>query len=352
MRRVVIYTLLLFILTACLNGSSTETSYTISGQLEKEGETVYLYGWDSRYTKCDSTTSDKNGNFSISVPTDTIIPLALHMPDGRIVTLYAEPDLKATLSKDSLTGCGWSVNGGKTQALHDSISRILDSKSSYMARTAVIDSFIARHPNSEVCIMLLRRYMIEIPKPDNAHIRTRIANLSGNLQDHEYIVSTNKLINQNHSNILHKSFPGFEYKTIDGKKTTLTDFSQKYTLVTFWASWDEKSRTEMCKLRALSDSIKSETFNMLNISLDHDTGAWRSFVNSDSIAGVNVCDTAGFNSPILDKFNIKSIPFSMLVTPYQRISMYGVSFDSCVHHINSVVTKYDKEREESKKKNK
>ena len=105
MRRVVIYTLLLFILTACLNGSSTETSYTISGQLEKEGETVYLYGWDSRYTKCDSTTSDKNGNFSISVPTDTIIPLALHMPDGRIVTLYAEPDLKATLSKDSLTGC-------------------------------------------------------------------------------------------------------------------------------------------------------------------------------------------------------------------------------------------------------
>ena len=347
MKKVVIYTFLLFILTACFNGGST-ASYTISGQLEKEGEIVYLYGWDSRYTRRDSTISDRDGNFSISIQADTIMPLALHMPDGRIVTLYAEPDLKATLKKDSLMDCGWSVNGGRTQALHDSISRILDSKLGYKARTAVIDSFIAHHPNSEVCIMLLRRYMIEIPKPDNAHIRTRIGHLSGNLQDHEYIVSTNKQVNQNHSNVPHKSFPGFEYKTIDGGKVSLSDLSQKYTLVTFWASWDEKSCTEMRKLRALGDSISSERFNMLNISLDHDIEAWRNFVNSDSIAGINVCDTKGFNASILDKFNIKSIPFSILVTPYQRISKYDISIDNCIHHIDSVVAKYDKEMDEKK----
>ena len=104
----------------------------------------------------------------------------------------------------------------------------------------------------------------------------------------------------------------------------------------------------MRKLRALGDSISSERFNMLNISLDHDIEAWRNFVNSDSIAGINVCDTKGFNASILDKFNIKSIPFSILVTPYQRISKYDISIDNCIHHIDSVVAKYDKEMDEKK----
>lgn len=351
MKRIAIYTLLLFILASCINKRDNASQYTISGRLNTGEQELHLTGWDSRYEQHDSIKSDKDGNFSFTVPADTIIPLALFMPDGSIVTLYAEPGLQATLKKDSTMGCGWSVNGGKTQALHDSISRILDNKKSYNSRTAVIDSFIKHNPTNEVSIMLLRRYMIEIPEPDNAHIRARIGKLSGSLQDHEFMASTNRLVSQNHSNILHKSFPTFNYKSIDGKNIGPSNFTGKYTLVTIWASWDEKSRNGMRQLRALEDSIDSPRFGILNISLDHDTIAWRRFIENDSIVGVNVCDIKGWSSGVLEKFNIASLPFSMLVTPYQRISKYDISIGECSHYIDSIVTKHDK-NEEKKTRNK
>lgn len=349
MKRFAIYTFLLLIFVACADKKESGPQYTISGKLDKGEQTLHLYGWDSRYETHDSVICDKNGNFSISIPADTIIPLALHMPEGGIVTLYAEPGLHATLHKDSAISCGWSVKGGSMQALHDSISRILDSKSSYNSRLAVIDSFIKYHPTNEVSIMMLRRYIIEIPEPDNVHIRNRLGKLSGNLQDHEFIVSTNRLVNQDHSNILHKSFPAFEYKTADGSSVSQTDCIKKYTLITFWASWDEKSRNGMRELRALRDSIDSPTFNILNISLDHDTVAWREFIEGDSIVGTNVCDTKGFNSALLKKFNVKSLPFTMLVTPYQRITRYGLEIGNCAREIDEIVTKYDKEEKEKAK---
>ena len=351
MKKSITYILVLLLVIAC--GKKVELpQYTINGKYSDKECTLFIVGLDSRHEGLDSITCDKNGEFTYSIPLDTITPLALVLPDGNSVTLYAEPHRTATLRKDSTMHSGWCVdNGGATQELHDSITRVLDACPTYTNQIAVIDSFIKYNPVNEVCIELIRRYMVNIPNPDNLHIRQRIKELGGIIQDHEFFTSIKSGIDQNNSNLIHKALPTFRYTPNDSTEIKQGDYAKKYLLITFWASWNEASRAELGKLRALDDSIKSKSFAILNISLDHDIAAWRECVEGDSIIGDNVCDTKGWEGDIVKKLNIETLPFSILVTPYQRISKYNISIGETAHLIDSLATKYDEQEETKRRSN-
>ncbi|MBQ5627543.1 MAG: hypothetical protein IIU97_05465, partial [Bacteroidaceae bacterium] len=90
------------------------------------------------------------------------------------------------------------------------------------------------------------------------------------------------------------------------------------------------------------------------ISLDSDTAAWKNAVLGDSIIGDNVSDYKGMASEVLESFNITSLPYSVIVTPYKRIAEYGVALDSLTAmRIDSLTHKHDtrNEKKENKKKN-
>lgn len=349
------YLLPLLMLLASCSGDK-ETLYTISGKAADEQCHLLLFGLDGRYEKRDSIKSDNDGDFKFSIPVDTVTPLALLMPDGHMVTLYAEPNLKAKITKDESLDRVWIVKGGKTQALHDSISQILDACKKEKELQEHINNFIAANPISPINIELIRRYMVDVPQPDNSKINDCISKLGGILQDHEYFATTQKQIDRKRSNTLHKLFPAFMYDINDTTKAELNTYIRKYLLVTFWASWDKNSRNEMPKLRAVRDSVKSENFSILNIALEHDTTEWKKFIVGDSIIGDNACETKAWNCELVNKFNIKSLPFSILVSPYQRIVKFDLKLDEAGELIDSLATKYDisekkkKEEEEKKKK--
>lgn len=266
-----------------------------------------LFGLDGRYERADSIKSDNDGDFRYTIPVDTLTPLALLMPDGRMVTLYAEPNLKAKILKDETTPDKWIVKGGKSQTLHDSISLILDKCTSYIKQSKHLDEFAAANPISPINTELIRRYVIDIPNPENTKINDRISKLGGILQDQEYFATTSKQTDRKRTNTLHKLFPSFKYGLEDKGTLELSSYTKKYLLVTFWASWDERSRNEMPKLRAVMDSVESESFSILNIALEHDTADWKKFITADSIVGDNVCDTDAWNSELVNKMNITLI---------------------------------------------
>lgn len=339
---------------ASCDGNKTKL-YTISGKAAEEQCHLLLFGLDGRYEERDSIKSDNDGDFKISIPVDTVTPLALLMPDGQMVTLYAEPNIKAKIAKDQNDTDRWVVVGGSVQALHDSISQILDACKKEKKLLEHLNEFIEANPISPINIELIRRYLIDIPSPDNTRINDYIEKLGGILQDHEYFAMTLKQIDKKRSNTLHKLFPSFKYNIADTAQVELSTYIKKYLLVTFWASWDERSRSEMPKLRAIRDSVKSENFSILNIALEHDTTKWKKFIVGDSIIGDNACDTEAWNSELINKFNIKSLPFSILVSPYQRIVRFDLKLDDAGELIDSLTTKHDnneKKKEEDKNKKK
>ena len=350
MKRYGIPILTLLFLFSCVE-KKQENIFTIEGDTGTPKGMVYLYGTDSRYDKADSIACDESGYFRISIPADTITPLTLVTPDRRTVPVYGEPMLTARLKRDSTLRSGWCVDGGETQALHDSISRVLDACDKTKELHEKIDTFILNHPVSDVNIEIIRRYMTEFPQTDHRAIRSRTGKLSGILQDHYLIVTMKERTDSKISNIEHRSFPAFGYTTADSTQVTQASLMKRYTLVTLWASWDSRSREVLKRLSSIKDSIKSDKFAMLNISLDHDSASWKQFITEESIAGDNVMDNQMFNSTIVKQFCVNSLPFTILVSPYQRVVEYNPELDGLASHIDSLARKYDKEQKKKNLKN-
>lgn len=343
-----IITLLILLLLSCGN-EKQENIFTLEGNTGTPEGCLYIFGTDGRYEKRDSTVCDENGFFRFTIPADTVTPLALITPDMRLVPVYAEPKLKAELLRDTTMNNGWYVKGGAVQALHDSISRVLDACNSTNMLHETIDSFILKNPISDVNVEIVRRYMTELPKTDHRAIRARTGNLGGIMKDHTFFAMLKEKTDNKVSNVEHRSFPSFNYTT-DSLELTQTEFLKKYTLVTFWASWDEGSCERIKALSGIQDSIESKSFALLNISFDHDSAAWRRFIEEDSIAGHNVIERKMFGSAIAKLFSIKSLPFTMLVSPYQRVLKYDIGMNGIVSHIDSLTRRYDKEQEKKNKK--
>lgn len=348
MRRLATIIALISLLVSC-SEKQEEALFTLNGNTGMPKATVYLYGLDSSYERTDSAVCNENGEFAFELKLDSLTPLGLVIPDGKFVPVYADPQGKAMLVKDTAMQCGWSINGGATQAKHDSISRILDACRTNNEMMTKLDSFFIANPVSIINVELVRRYMADNPLVYNKDIRSRISKFGGLLQDHEYIVHLKTITDTKNSNVLHRAFPSFEYTTLAGEKINSSSFLKKYTLVTFWATWDKGSKNRMLELESIKDSIESKSFAMLNISLDYDTAAWKKFVTGDSIPGDHVNDKMTMNSDLVQKFNIKSLPHTMLVSPYQRIIEYDADMAKVTLRADSLTRKYDDEQEKKRK---
>ena len=351
MKRLSIYILLLLILFSCKREELP--LYTIQGNGITEG-TVYLWSTDESYDKLSSTTSD--GQFSFSIPLNNATQLMLTLPDGNTIALFAEPGQTATLHPDSILKSGWSVMGGEKQTLHDSISRILDASKDFSKQKKIIEEFSKKYPLNEINAELFRRYLIDVPNPDNEYIRKAISKLSGPLQDNRNITITSKQLEKKNGNVKHRMFPSFNYTTADSAKTSIGHYSDKYLLVNIWATWYNGCREQMQELRSIREKVRSENFAILNISIDCDSAAWLNAITNDSIIGDNVIEPKGMNSDILEIFNITSLPYSVLITPYKRIAEYDLPLDSVTAlTIDSLTHKHDtknQKKEESQKKKK
>ncbi len=336
MKKSLFLILISLLLFACKNGPQ----YVIGGTYGTGNDTLYLFGLDSRYDRVDEIVCDEQGDFSHSIDMDTVAPLGLALPDGTLLTLFAEPSVEARLLVDSIKGSGWLVKGGREQALYDSIANILLAAESNSARLVHIDRFIKENPYSTTNIEVIRRFMVETPNPNNGFTLKRIQNLGGILQDHEFFIDIKERIENKNSNTLYKMFPSFEYTTFEGKKITSRSYKDKLLIVNFWASWDSLSRAEIREQSAMMLEKDTSNIAMLNISLDYDLDAWRKCVQADSLAGDNVCDGRAWDNETVKRFNVSDLTFTVVVSPYQRIDIFNLANERFSHTIDSLKNKY------------
>ena len=336
---------LLATLVACEQGPR----YTINGKMNSAEDTLYLFGLGDKHDKITTIACNKQGEFSFSMEADTIIPLGLILPDGKVLTLFGEPDTEAVVIKDSVDGNRWVVKGGREQARYDSLATILENIPSNSGRIIHIDNFIKEHPFSSANIALIRRFLVEAQSPNNQFIQSRIKNLGGTLQDDEFFTDMREKVENKNSNTPHKMFPSFNTKESNGKTITLKDYKDKLLIVNFWASWDSTSLAQIKETSKHYLATDTSIVKMLNISLDYNTDAWKKCVKQDSIAGDNICDGKAWEGELAKRFNISRLPFSMLVTPFQRIDRFDIDTNNFEDAVNSGIENYIKKREKKKK---
>ncbi len=344
----IIASILLVLLASCNDGKY----YSISGTGVASGDTLYLYGLDRRYEYMDTILADDDGGFEYEIYTDTVFPLSLLMPTGDALVLYAEPAVKAVVAPDSARQGKWNIKGGNLQHIYDSMSARIEGLTP-TRRFEEIDSFVRRDPMNEVSIMLWRRYMIESPTPNIRNIRDISNIFGGRLNDNDYVIDFQEFVARKRAltTIMYTSVPVFNFVAIDDTtRIANSRYKDKFLVLNFWASWDSLSCERVKQMSLLSKRYTTDKLMMLNVSLDHDTAQWRQKVLADTILGDNVCDLEMWNNILVKRYDVGSLPYSVLVNPQLLNISYNTTPEKLDHSLDSIIGVYEKNKEKNEKR--
>jgi len=106
------------------------------------------------------------------------------------------------------------------------------------------------------------------------------------------------------------TMPDTEGKVISSKNITTKN---KYTFIDFWASWCTPCRKQGRELIPMYNTYKSKGFDVIAVSLDTDTRAWKKAIEADGYTWTNLSDLNGFESAISKQYNITAIPRNLLI---------------------------------------
>ncbi len=104
-----------------------------------------------------------------------------------------------------------------------------------------------------------------------------------------------------------------------GKTFKISSLRGKYVLVDFWASWCMPCRAENPSVLKAYKMYHDKGFEVVGVSLDNDKNRWKAAIAKDGLTWTHISELKGWQSSVCQKFNVSSIPFSILLDKDGRI---------------------------------
>ena len=117
--------------------------------------------------------------------------------------------------------------------------------------------------------------------------------------------------------------PQFSQTDINGNNVSLKNYSGKFVLLEFWASWCAPCREETPYLKKAYTKFHEKGFTIISFSLDgiKTKKAWKDAIKQDSLSWPQVCDFKVWSGDVVVGYNLsgKGIPRNFLINPSGQI---------------------------------
>jgi len=332
-----------FLFVSLLLSCQQEYNYTITGKLQNASDSlvfVSFYGQE----KIDTILCEK-GEFSIKGNVDSLTYLTILIPETGIwLDVWVKKDDKLTLNGDVHFPDLISIKGNdineKLTSFKTSNKTLLQEKAdlfrlqqesekdtlldnanelSYAVKITNIEyqlaekaeEFIKNNPSSTASLTLIRDYLVD---PEN----------SNKMEEHLSLIQTpateshlynylNALLEKIKRTAVGSPAPDFQITDIKGDTLSLSNFQDKYLLLTFAASWCDVCRKDNKSLVNAYTKFKNKGLQMFTVSFDEEKEDWKQAAKEDKITWLQAIDTQGWGAKMLITYNISSIPSNFLI---------------------------------------
>jgi thiol-disulfide isomerase/thioredoxin len=221
-------------------------------------------------------------------------------PLGQIIDVLNAASDSATFHKERNDLTGTAHYRQINRAMSDSMYRH-------------IVSFIKLNPNSYTSLFAFNRLLSVTCKLPLAEKKNLFQLFPDSLQNHskgkEYHYRLYQLDSE--TSIGAKAIH-FKLKNPEGKMVGYSNYSDKYILLDFWASWCKPCRAKNELLKPVYRK-HGDLLEIIGISLDTNRDDWIRAIEDDEIPWINVSDRLGTNSSVVKLYGIHFIPANYLL---------------------------------------
>jgi thiol-disulfide isomerase/thioredoxin len=119
-----------------------------------------------------------------------------------------------------------------------------------------------------------------------------------------------------------------EGKLVDGGAFDWSKYKGKVVLVDFWATWCPPCVAELPNVKENYEKYHEKGFEVVGISLDKEPGELEDFIKERKLPWANLFpdkpEERFWNHPLVDKFGIEGVPFTMLVSREGKVVALNV----------------------------
>ena len=310
------------VLSAC---NSHKGQFKMEGQFLNMNQGEFLvYSLDGIIDGID-TIRVEGGRFVYQIPCTRPGTLMLVFPNFSEQPVFAESGGTVSIKADASHLKELTVKGTEANELMTAFRQQIANMSPPEAQK-LAEEFVEHEPQSPVSAYLINKYFVLAPQPDYAKaqrltetaMKKQTANSTLNRLYQDLKVMDNAQKGQ--------QLPSFSATDIRGRQLTSNDLHGHVGVIHLWATWNYESQDVQRRIRNVKKDKGSRLY-VIGICADGSRRECRNFLNRDSLPWPTICDEQAFESPLLKKLGMLTIPDNIVVDASGRIVARGLKPD-------------------------